>query len=234
MYNDFLGEVIAEETRIGKQRKPDYSNPITKQRLKLKRVIESQSNELGKDKGDIGLEYVQQNLADVQRYVASKGEQPFNNPVELSVQAQLLRKQDVNNVQKVLGCNPQDAEVYLDEAESKAFEINSSEADNFLGPLFAAIGGVVEKVADKQTEKRKQQGKKPGFWGFLSGSNANETNSVGQDATGVKVFANDVINAIKENEKKKEIGKMLPIIIVVLVVIILITILITRNASKNK
>lgn len=236
MYNDFLGEAIAEETRTGMRRKPNFKNPITIGRKKLAKTIDFQAKELGRDKGDVALEYVEQKLPDIQRYVVSKGEQPLANPVELSMQAFMLRKRDINRIKETLGGTDDEAEIYLDEAESKAAELNSSEADNFLGGVFAAIGGVVEKAASKQVEKRKEQGKKPGFWGFLAGNTNAAVNTIQPnqtDSSGLKIFANDVLDAIKKQEKQKEIKKMLPIIIVALVVIILITILITRNASKN-
>lgn len=242
-YNDFLGELIQEETRTGKRRRPDKENPITKGREQLRKQIVSQAQELGKDPADVALEYVAENSGTLQRYVTTRGEQPFSNPSELALQAFLLRQNEINDVAKTLGTSFAEAEIYLDENESKAVEINSSDADNFLGAIAEAIGSVAAKGVKKIQDKRTAAGKKPSkFWNTLAditGANKpqmalvegeNETGGKGLD--GLKIFAKDVLDGIKQTEKKKEINKMLPYIIIGVIVLILTVVLITRNAKN--
>ncbi|HEX7904825.1 MAG TPA: hypothetical protein VF487_13195 [Chitinophagaceae bacterium] len=239
MYNDFLGEIIAEETRVGKRRKPNNNNPVTKNRKRIDRIIESQSRELGKPISEVGLEYVKQNIGDIQRYVSTKGEQPMDNPIDLSVQAFLLRDKEAAQTAKILGCTKDEANVYLDEAEAHASEMNSSDADNFIGSIFGALGNVAQKAAGKIADKRKAAGKKAGFWETLAGGDSSVVTDTAPAESGknflegLKVTAREVLDDIKATEKKKEIKKMLPILVGSIVVLILITVLITKNASKN-
>jgi len=235
MYNDFLGEVIAEETRTGRSRKPDRNNPVTKQRVNLDRKIRQQARELGRPLHDIAIEYVTSNIGDIQRYVTENGEQPLSNPAELATQAYLLRLRDVNKIKKTLGVSDEEAELYLDEAESKAQAMNTSEADNFIGGLLAVLAPVAQKGAEKIAADRASKGKKPGFWGFLAGNQQDDNNAAANAAAaanagyGLKVAAQDVFEAIKKEEKRKEINKMLPLIIGGVVALIVITALIARR-----
>lgn len=241
MFNDFLGEVIAESTRNGQVRKPNQNNPVTKARKKLERSIKNQARELGKNENEVALEYVNQNIGDVQRFVATKGEQPLTNPAELATQAYILKQKEVAETCRILGCSKEEAQTFLEEAEANAANVNSSEADNFIGPLLAALAPVAQTGAQKIAEDRKAKGKKGGIWDILAaGSPAMgmtqpivPTDSGNGIFGGVKVFAQDVIDKIKETEKKKEIKKMLPIIIGAALALILLTALITRNVKSK-
>lgn len=238
MYNQFLGETLAEQVRIGKTKTPNELNPITVRKKQLLKQIESQSRELGRPKYDIALDYVISNTGDIQKYVLSKNEQPLSNPAELSMQAYLLRKKEVERVAKTMGVSFKEAETYLEQSESNTANLNSAEADNFLGAIFGAIGNVVEGIADKQVAKRTASGKKPGFWGTVSklagGGNANTAiNTTGADGGNLKFLAQDVLDAIKKAETKKQVNKYLPMIIIGVIVLILLTILITKGASKK-
>lgn len=246
MYSDFLGEQIAEQIRIGTEPKPNPNNPVTKSYRHMKKVIEARARELGQDAGDIALQYVEKDMPTIQKYVLSKGEQPRENPVELAVQAYANWMKDVADVQRVLGISRQDAEIWLQQAEGGAAEMNSAEADNFLGAILGGIESVVNKAANKAAKKREDKGKKPGFWGFLAkatggktqpGGSLPETRTPGVTGQGenlgdtLRVLAGDVLDDIKKNEKKKEMQRLLPIAIVVVIVVILLTVLLTRKAN---
>lgn len=240
-YNNFLGTLAAEKARTGKIRKPNPNNPISKQKRLLKERINSRASELGRTPEDISLEYVVQETPDIQRYIVSKGEQPLANPVEMSVQAFKLRQDDISDVVRTLGCSRKDAEAYIDEAESDTAELNSSEADNFLGGILTAVGNVASNGLNKIVAKKEAKGKKPGVWKFLADLvqpagmvQAPALEQKGDILGGIKIFANDVLDNIKKQEKQKEIKKMLPMIIIGVVVLILLVVLITKHASKNK
>jgi len=238
MYNDFINEVVAKQTESGKTPRPNADNTITQNRKRLRNKLDATAAELDKDPADVALEYVNQNFGTLQRYVTVNGEKPLDNPVELATQAYILRQRDIEQVQNIIGCNRQDAEIYLDESEAKGIELNDPDADNFLGEIFEAVGRVAGKGIQKIADKRAEQGKKPGVFGFLAKLTAPNPNVLqpqqpsGVDLGGVGVLAKDVLESIKEAEKKKEIKKLLPFIIIGVVVLILTVVLITRSTKK--
>jgi len=241
MYNDFINEVVAKQTESGETPKPNVNNAITSNRKRLRNKIEATAVELDVDPADVALDYVNQNAGTLQRYVTVNGEKPLENPVELATQAFLLRNKDIETVQSIIGCSREDAEIYLDESEAKAIEQNDSDADNFLGEIFEAVGRVAGGGLQKIAAKREAAGKKPGVFGFLAKLTAPKPQSVyapGENETAngldkLKVFAGDVLKDIKEAEKKKEINKLLPFIIIGVIVLILTVVLITKNATKH-
>lgn len=242
MYSDFLGEQIAEQIRVGADNKPNPNNPVTKAYKRVRESIKARARELGQDEGDIGLQYIERDLPTIQKYVLSKGEQPRENPVELAVQAYANWTKDVADVQRVLGISRKDAEIWLQQAEGNAAEMNHSEADNFLGAILGGIESVVNKAANKAVKKREEKGKKPGFWGFIAKSTGGTQSAGGslpamQPQQGenigdtLRVLAGDVLDNIKKEEKKKELQRLLPIGIAVLIVVILLTVLLTRKSN---
>lgn len=237
----FISETLSEKIRTGKGRKPDYKNPVTIAKHKLQKRIFEQSESSDRPIEDISLDYVKANLPDLKRYVASRGEQPLVNPVELSVQVAALREKEISDVMNAIGCSRQDAETFIDESEAERIKINSPEADNFIGTIISAIGNVANKGIEKIAANRKAKGKPTKFWDFLSKNTKPKTDSgqtYGTDqpkfGEGIKIFAKDVLNDIRDNERNKEIKKALPLIIGGLAAVILITVLITSRAAKSK
>lgn len=237
MYNDFINEVVAKQSQGEGTPKPNHNNPISKNRRRLRNKIDAMSAELDKDPADVALEYVNQNVGTLQRYVTVGGEKPLDNPAELATQAFIMRQRDIDTVQNIIGCNRADAEIYLDESESKAIELNDPDADNFLGEIFEAVGRVAGKGLSKIADQRAAQGKKPGVFGFLADLTKPKPESVlspaQQDGNGIGILAKDVLESIKNAEKKKEINKLLPFVIIGVIVLILTVVLITRASTKK-
>jgi hypothetical protein len=236
---DFLGETIAESYRTGKMRNPNRNNKLSKSRSKFRMKMEKEAASRGKDVEEVALGYIEQNAGQIQKYILSKGELPQDeNPAALAVQAYELRSQEVNDIAQAMDCDYDTAEAYLDEAENKAMELNSPEADSFIGELFEAVGNIAGKAAAKGAQKRKKEGKKPGVAGFFAELlSPGSTESVEDwenenQKLNLKLEAQNLFNKIKENEKKKEIKKMLPMIIIGVVVLIVIVVLITKKTSK--
>jgi hypothetical protein len=243
-YTDFLGETIAESYRTGKARKPNLNNAMSKGRSKFRMKLEKDATDQGRPIEEVALDHVTENAGQIQKYIISKGELPEEEtPQGLAFQAYRLRKKEVSDVARAIGCNYETAEAYLDEAENKAMDISSPEADSFLGEIFDAIGKVAGGGLQKLADKRVAKGKKPGAAGFFAGllnpngnmqmtgqgaaENADNTGSQIRDALG------NIINAVKEDEKKKEIKKMLPMIILGVVALIVIVVLLTKATSKK-
>lgn len=239
MYNDFINQVVAKQTESGETPAPNVNNAITQNRKRLRNKLEAMAVELDKDPADVALDFVNQNAGTLQRYVTVNGERPLENPVELATQAFLLRNKDIETVQNIIGCSREDAEIYLDESEAKAIEQNDSDADNFLGEIFEAVGRVAGKGLQKVAAKREAAGKKPGVFGFLAKLTAPKDVVAQADVAAengldkFKILAGDVLNDIKAAEKKKEINKLLPFIIIGVIILILTVVLITKNATKH-
>jgi hypothetical protein len=231
---DFLGETIAESYRTGKAKKPNRNNALSKHRSKFRTKMEKEAEQRGKDIEEVALGYVEQNSGQIQRYIISKGELPMDeNAAALAIQAYELRSKEVADIANAMGCDYETAEAYLDEAKNKAMEMNSPEADSFIGELFDAIGRVAGKGLQKAADKRVSKGKKPGVAGFFAnllnpgGNQEGEQNNVDLKAEAQRLF-----EEIKSNEKKKEINKMLPMIIIGVIVLIVIVVLVTKKTSK--
>lgn len=233
MHNDFLGEIVSEQARTGKTGKPNPANPVTMRRRQLANTIQRQAQEFDEDPAIISMEYVRRNTPDLQRYVTLKGEIPRSNPAELALQAFMLRDAEAQQAADIIGCSKEEAHVWLDQAESRSEDMNSSEADNFIGAIFDAVANVAQKGIEKIKEKRAANGKKPGIWGVLSPGTPTAYPQASTGGGGLKVLAGDVLDAIKESEKKKEINKMLPQIVIGIAVLIIVVVLITRYASKR-
>lgn len=238
-YMDFLGETIAESYRTNKPAKPNRNNKQTKARSKFRMKMEQEAENRGKDISEIALGYVQQNSGQLQKYIISKGEVPQDhNPVLLAEQAYKLRSAEVNDIAQAMGCDFETASVFLDEAENKAMEINSPEADSFIGELFEAIGRLGGNALAKGAKRKKEAGKKPGVGGFfaeLLSPGSTETSAELEEQNkrlSLKEEAQKLIDKIKAEEKKKEIKKMLPLIIIGVVVLILVVVMITKKTSK--
>lgn len=232
MHNDFLGEIVSEQARTGKTGRPNPNNPVTMKRKQLANTIARQAREFDEDPAIVSMEYVRRSTPELQRYVTLKGEIPRSNPAELALQAYMLRDAEAQQAADIIGCTKDEAHIWLDQAESRSEDMNSSDADNFIGAIFDAIANVAQKGIDKIKDKRAKDGKKPGIWGVLSPGTPTaypQANTGG----GLKVLAGDVLDAIKESEKKKEINKMMPQIIVGVIVLILVVVLITRYATKR-
>jgi hypothetical protein len=207
----------------GKNPAPDTNNPVYKRRVDLDRKVKSIAEQTGQPIEEIALELVKQNLPDVQRYVISKGEAPLSNPVELSLQAFLLRQQEIRDLVNTTGASPEAAEVYLTEIEA-----GSKAPDNFIGSIIGAIGAVAGKGVQAMQASRKKKGKPTKFWDTLSEIFKPGDSDI--DLTkGVGVAAKDVLDDIANRERKAQIQKMLPLIILGVIAIIVITIIATKK-----
>lgn len=232
-YTDFLGETIAEHYRTGKTRKPNPNNGMAKARSKFRMKMEKEAADRGKDVEEIALGYVEQNAGQLQRYVISKGELPEETTAGLAMQTYDLRSREVNDIAAAMGCDYATAEAYLDEAENKAIEMNSPEADSFIGELFDAIGRIAGKGLQKASDKRQAKGKGAGVAGFFANLlNPGTAQGEPVEKIDLKAEAQKIIDEITAKKKKEEIKKMMPMIIVGVVVLILVVVLITKKASK--
>jgi len=232
-----LSVIKAEGVRKGGQYKgPDYNNPVTKRRYQVRKMIAAAADNFDANPEEVALKIVEANKPRIERYVINRGEQPLQNSAELALQAFVLRQNEVDEMQKVLGCNREDCETFLEQNESEAHEINSADADNFIGGIVDAIGKVAARGIEKVRAKRKEKGKPTKFWDGLSKLTNSEAAAKGEEGATmgnkVGIFARDVIDAIKRDEKKKEINKMLPYFIGGAILLILITVLISKNAGK--
>jgi hypothetical protein len=233
-YNDFLGETLAETYRTGKAKKANDKNRVTKQRYRLMDTVEQNAIDQTREVSDVALDTVIENSGLLQKYITTRGEVPYTNPAELATQAWLLRQQEINDYARALDIDPKEAEIFLDEAEEKAMSISSPESDSFIGGLFGAVSSVAGKALQVGAAKREAAGKKPGVVGFLSGMFAKdgEQAATATDKADIKTLAGNVIDNVKESEKKKEIRRMLPMIIGGVILLIIVVVLITRKASK--
>lgn len=239
-YNDFLSELLSQSySPSGIAKEPDETNDITASRYNLQNELQKMSEDGESPLHEVARGFANRNKANIQRYVATKGEIPSENIDELCMQAHRLRKHEINQFAEILGTSPENAEIYLEDSESRAKNISSPEADSFLGEIFGAIEQAVKPALDKAAAKRAQKGKKPGILGYLDtvvNQNKN-VNDIAYDAgaagsnigNSLKGVLGDVYQGIVDQEKKRQINKMLPVIIIALVVIILVTVLIARK-----
>jgi len=228
----------AEGVRQGGQyKRPNRNNNVTRRRLQVRKMIEAASDNFDANPDEVALQIVEANRPRIERYVISKGEQPLQNPAELALQAHMLRQNEVDEMQNVLGCSREECETFLEQNESEADDINSADADNFIGGIVDAIGRVAARGIEKVRAKRKAKGKPTKFWDGLAKLTNSEQAANGAESGGtlgnkIGLFAKDVMEAIKKDEKRKEINKMLPYFIGGAILLILITYLISKNASK--
>lgn len=247
MYTDFLASDLQNEIATGYRRKADPSNPITKRKNQLKQSIKNRANTESRDIADVSLDVVQENVGDLQRYVISKGEKPMQNAVDLCLQVALLRQQDIDKIAQTMNVSHSEAEIFLEESESDAARKGTAEADSFIGEVIGAVGNVANRAVSKIVEKKKAQGKPAKFWNTLldiTGGMASsgmpqlvqqEQPNKGGFLNEVKIFGQDVIDAIRKSETKKAVNQSLPLIIGGVLVLILITVLITSSyARRNK
>lgn len=229
-YMDFLGETIAETYRTGKPTPPNKNNPLTKARSDFETRMENEAKQQGKDVSEIALEHVKKNAGQLSKYILSKGEIPNDSdPIQLATQAYNLRNHEVSNIANALGVDHDTASTYLDDAENRAMEMGSPEADSFIGEIFTALGRLGHNIA----AKRKAKGKKGGIFGGIGdifdpngGAQTNTNTSLGED---IKNQLGALYSDIKQRETKSAINQYLPYAIIAVVVIILITVMISRR-----
>lgn len=256
--SNFLSELMAEKFRTGKLPKPNPNNPVTLKRIALANALKRVANNFDTHAANAeGMQLVVDNIGQIQKYVTSKGEVPLNNPAELATQAYILKQKEIHDYAKALNVSPKVAQIYMDEAEANEQEINSPNADYFLGALVDALGQAVAKPLQKLADKRVAKGKKPGFVGFLANAVNQPVQQVKDDATtaaanaastainqpkkeggnfldGLMNIGKDIFTKVRDNEKQSEIKKMLPTIILIAVVVIALTVIITAYATKRK
>jgi hypothetical protein len=244
-YQDFLGEAITESYRTGKLTKPNTNNKLHKSRISFRDKMQKEAEQQGRKVSDVALDYVAENSGQIQKYILSKGEIPTDENAEnLAMQAFNLRKSEVEDIARALGSDLSTAEAYLDSAENSAMEINSPEADSFIGELFDAIAHAASPALQKAVDKRTAKGKKPGVAGFFNNvfsSNDVQTglvnagdgvlNDVGTGKAGD--IAKGILDQITADQKRKEINKMLPAIIIGVVILIVLVVILTKSLSKK-
>lgn len=225
--------ILSEEVRTGKRPKPNPGNNVTRRRIELYNTIRDQASANNEPPEQVALRYIEANTAQLKRYVASRGEQPKRNPVELSVQVAVLRNEEIQSLQKQLGSTYQDAQIYLEQMEDEKLKANNGFPDHFLGTVSGAVGQVAQKGIDKIRADRQAKGKPTKFWDFLSKVTGGEVAYQDTGGTGgVRILGVDVIEEIRKAETKKQLNKILPIAIGGVLILILLTVLITKNAGK--
>lgn len=229
----------------GRKFVPNYNNPVTATRRRNSIQLSRQAQTSGADISDVSLDYVKQYIPQIQRYVSMNGERPKKNPISLSIQAAKINEDKAKQIALSSGWSLPQAQLFMDENEASGYDEGSTECDHFIGALLGAIGNVASKGIQKIADKRNAKGKPNKFWNFLAAQTAPMAqatdNSYGLDqpnfGQGLKIFAGDVLNDIRESETESEtksaIKKFLPIAVVVVIAIILITVLITKS-GKNK
>lgn len=239
---------LAQCESIGERKLlPNPDNFQTQNRLRFKRKLNNFCKANNYDEGDVSLDIVKENQGDIEKYVITQGEIPSQDPIELSIQAYLLREAQIRSVMEGAGVDYDEALVLIEEDEAEKMEAGHPDSDNFLGAIFSAIGGVAKKAVQKAAEKRAAQGKNAGFFGNLNEAINKQSYdevkaAVSQDPALAKqamssqglsdssrIYLQEIIDKVKEEEKKKEIKKMIPLIIVGVLVIIAITVLLTRK-----
>jgi hypothetical protein len=258
--NEYLSELISQSYRTGRVRKPNRNNPVTIKRLQINKQLANDAENFSG--GETVKQLIADNAPIINKYIVSKGETPRANLEDAALQAYLLRKKEEVELSQTLGVPLQDAAVYIDESEAYQSSVNSSEADYFLGGLVDALGQAVHSKLQKAADKRTEKKGKAGFLGFLAnataprqsvqdieqdikdkavnaGSAAIDAVSKGGTGNGgfldqLKDFGKYVIGGIKDDQKKKEINKMLPTFIIGAVILIVLTVLITSYAVKRK
>lgn len=246
-YNDFLGEAIAETYRTNRLKKPKTTGKLHKAKKALDVSIQKESEATGKPVEDIAMGYVDRNSGIIQKYILSRGEIPVENDTAgLANQAYSLRQKEISDVANALGSDEATAEAYMDEAENNAVEINSAEADSFLGPLFAAIGKAVKGTGQPQIDPATGLPKQKGsFWrtlgsiGSLLGSppqygmqagvygGNNLLNSIANGQGGG--LLQGAFNGVVAQQRRQQINRMLPGIIIGVIALVVIVVLIAKK-----
>jgi hypothetical protein len=203
-----------------------------KKKAKLDATLDLVAQRDQKPKEVVALEYLQQptQMQKMSAYVTEKGEAPLQNPAELATQAYMLRNDDIESISEQLDVPEEDAEYILDEAEEEISESFSGAADAFIGDILAAIAPVAKRGLAKIAEKKEAKGKNGLFAKAVKGLDK----KLNPDGTPEKKTAQEIQDEIIAAQKKKEIQKMLPMIIGGVVALILITVLVTKYASKHK
>lgn len=257
----YVAEMLSESYR-GKNIKPNPNNKFTAARrrtqVELEGIDATQGNEAGFNRS---VDMVTANLPAVQRYILGKGETPLSDPIDLARQAYDLRCQEVQAIADAMDVSFGEAQIAVEQAEAQSAEVNSPEADSFLGGLFAAIGNIAGNAVQNAAIKRAEQGKKPGILGALTPGYAqlqeylrnnpqmkgkvtlNEQGQIipivgyenaGYTDGGVNVSGQSVMDAVAVQARKAALKKALPFIIGGLIVIVLIVIFVARASSKHK
>lgn len=215
------------------------NNPVSHKKRKMLNSIAALAKREGKDAAQIALALVKKDLPTLHKYILSKGKIPLKNVAEAAVQAHQLRAKDIQKIAKHLDVPGKDAETILEEAEAELLKDNNGDGDEYLGALAGAIGEVAQKGLAKLAEKKKD--KNGLFAKIVKAANADVNgeaspapNESKPDETphGIGGFFNSLFDRIKGEEKKKEIKKMLPMIIIGLLVFGFLVFYIARATKK--
>jgi hypothetical protein len=241
--NERYGPVGADNFFGGKLKKKISSiahNAVSLKKRKVINSLKALASREGKDIADVALKVVKNELPTVRKYVLSKGEVPLKNVAELATQAHLLRQGDIKKISDRLNVPHRDAEAVLEHAEAELLNDNNGDSDEFLGAIAGAIGEAAKKGLAKLAEKKKD---KNGLFAKAVKSVNAEVNggatSEGPaqpepegEKKGIGGFFSSLFNKIKDEEKKKEIKKMLPTIIIGLVLFAVIIWYVARVTKK--
>lgn len=248
-YGEFMSQYIMDSF-AGEAMRPDPSNPVT---LKRKMWHKQIGGNIEK-----AMSLVRKNIPRIDKYIISKGEAPLPTPIEKSIQAYVLKSKEIDEVSKSLGIPESEAQIFLDEAESKGFELNHPDADNFLGEILSAIAPIAQKGIDSIAAKRAAKGKPAGVFGTLASggtqsyntvrgltpeqiskqatdaSNAENdpTNKKGNFLDNLKIFGKEIVDKVGDAERKKQTQKMIPIFIVGAALLFIVIFLAVKSGKK--
>jgi hypothetical protein len=246
-YGEFMSQYIMDSF-AGEVMQPDRRNKVTLKRAKWAKAIGNDPNK--------GLAVVKRNIPRIDKYILSKGETPLTDLVGKSVQAFTLKKKEIDDVSRSLDIPESEAQIFLDEAESKGIDINHPDADNFLGEIFSAIAPVAQKGIDKIAAKRAAKGKPAGIFGTLASGGTGAYNQIrgltpaqlaamnteteNPDTPGqkknflsdIKLFGKDIIDKVGDAERKKQVQKMIPLFIIGALLLFLVIFFAVKSGKK--
>jgi hypothetical protein len=168
-YGEFMSQFFMNSF-LGETMQANKFNPVTLRRHQLHKQIGGDLNK--------AVNVVKRNVPRLDKYILSKGEAPLHNIIEKSVQAYLLKNKEIADVAKTLGIDPEQAQIFLDDAEAKGHEINHSDTDSFIGDILAAIAPIAQSGIDKIAASRASKGKPAGVFGTLSSGGATAYNQI--------------------------------------------------------
>lgn len=245
MHSSFLSEYMADRFNGRDTNVPNPNNAVTQERLRMTDQLRKKSEQTGQPIEDIALGYIDSNRADIERYISTQNETPEEDTVKLALQAFELRQREIDSVSDTMGIDPEQALIFLEEADAQAKDQEHPDADNAIGGgLLAGVGAMASvglgKLADDHAKKH---GGKRGFAGTLADifgalSNKDEQAAAKEDIGSKQNYdlaqlLKDTQQKVVDNKKGMEIKKMLPGIIIGVVVLIVVVVLITRSASKK-
>jgi hypothetical protein len=248
-YGEFMSQFFMNSF-LGETMQANKFNPVTLRRHQLHKQIGGDLNK--------AVNVVKRNVPRLDKYILSKGEAPLHNIIEKSVQAYLLKNKEIADVAKTLGIDPEQAQIFLDDAEAKGHEINHSDTDSFIGDILAAIAPIAQSGIDKIAASRASKGKPAGVFGTLSSGGATAYNQIRgmtkeqiqslaaggtltnpaayAQGTGVldniRLFGGEIIDKVGDAERKKQLQKMIPLFIVGALVLFLVIFLAAKSGKK--